>query len=98
LVGTGDFNGDGMSDLLWQNTNGQVATWQMNGFNVTSAGVVADPGPTWTAIGTGAGGSDILLQNTSGQAAIWEMSGSTMTGGSLVNPSPGPTWRAVGLT
>ncbi len=31
-VGVGDFNGDGQTDLLWQNTaTGQVAIWRMNG-------------------------------------------------------------------
>ena len=30
----GDFNDDGHSDILLQNTNGQVAIWEMNGTNV----------------------------------------------------------------
>ena len=30
-VGTGDFNGDGRSDILWQNADGEVAIWEMNG-------------------------------------------------------------------
>jgi hypothetical protein len=34
IVGTGDFNGDGMGDLLWQDTSGNVAIWQMNGVTV----------------------------------------------------------------
>ena len=28
---TSDFNGDGKSDILWQNDNGQVAIWELNG-------------------------------------------------------------------
>ena len=28
---TADFNADGKSDILWQNTNGQAAIWLMNG-------------------------------------------------------------------
>ena len=31
-----DFNDDGYSDILWQNTNGQAAIWEMNGTNVIS--------------------------------------------------------------
>ena len=85
-IGTGDFNGDGHSDILWQNANGQVAIWEMNGTNVIGGGTVsANPGPSWKAIGTGDfngdGHSDILLQNTNGQAAIWEMNGTNVIGG-----------------
>ena len=79
-VGTGDFNDDGHSDILWQNTNGQAAIWEMNGTNESAAAVISpNPGPSWKAVGTGDfngdGHSDILWQNTSGQAAIWEMNG-----------------------
>ena len=28
----GDFNGDGKSDILWQNDNGAPAIWLMDGF------------------------------------------------------------------
>jgi hypothetical protein len=31
IKGTGDFNGDGKTDILWQDTSGNVAIWQMNG-------------------------------------------------------------------
>ena len=50
-IGTGDFNDDGHSDILWQNTSGQVAIWEMNGTNVISeANVGANPGTSWLAI------------------------------------------------
>ena len=40
-IGTGDFNDDGHSDILWQNTSsGQVSIWEMNGTNVIGGGVV----------------------------------------------------------
>ena len=35
-IGTGDFNGDGKSDILWQNADGQAAIWEMNGTNILS--------------------------------------------------------------
>ena len=32
IAGTGDFNGDGKSDIIWQNTiTGQRLIWIMNG-------------------------------------------------------------------
>ena len=96
---TGDFNGDGFSDILFQNKNtGQVSVWEMDGNSLIGGGPVsANPGPNWHAIGTD-GGSDILLQNTSGQTSIWDMSGNTLVGGGPVSPNPGSNWRAVGLT
>ena len=98
-IGTGDFNHDGFSDILFQNAGtGQISTWEMNGAKLIVGGPVSpNPGPSWRAIGTD-GGSDILLQNTSGQASIWDMSGTTLTGGGPVSLSPEASSRAVGLT
>jgi len=39
IVETGDFNGDGKSDILWQDTSGNVAIWFMNGAQASGAGV-----------------------------------------------------------
>ena len=41
-----DFNGDGKSDILWQNDNGLPAIWLMDGTNITGAAVLPNPGPT----------------------------------------------------
>ena len=72
-IGTGDFNGEGFSDIdiLFQNTiSGQVSIWEMDGNKLIGGGPVSpSPGPSWKAIGTGDfnddGFSDILFQNTS---------------------------------
>ena len=68
-----------------------------NGTSVMNSAVVANPGPSWHAIGTD-GGSDILLQNTSGQAAIWDMNGTNIVSSGAVSANAGPNWRAVALT
>jgi hypothetical protein len=102
-IGTGDFYGNGLSDILLQNTStGQVAIWEMNGTNVIGGGTVSsDHGPSWHAIGTGDfngdGHSDILWQNVNGQVAIWEMNGtSQIPGGSQVlSMNPGPSWHVI---
>ena len=94
-IGTGDFNDDGHSDILFQNTtSGQVSIQEMNGTNVIGGGTVsANPGLSWHAIGTGDfngdGHSDILFQNTNGQAMVWEMNGTNVIGGGAVSPNPG---------
>ena len=104
-VGTGDFNGDGHSDILWQNARRsgrdlgdereQPDRWRQRR-------VGAIPARAWKAIGTGDfngdGYSDILWQNTSGQAAIWEMNGTNLDRRRQrrSRPNPGPTWKAIG--
>jgi hypothetical protein len=35
---TGDFNGDGNSDIVWQDTSHNVAIWEMNGTSVLNPG------------------------------------------------------------
>jgi uncharacterized repeat protein (TIGR03803 family) len=100
-AGTGDFNDDGLPDILWQNTDGRAAIWDMDGTTLIGGGTVSpNPGPGWFALGAGDfnddGHSDILWQNTStGQASIWEMNGNTLIGGGTVSPNPGPGWFAI---
>jgi hypothetical protein len=96
-LGTGDFNGDGRSDILWQNDSGEAAIWEMNGTTVIGAASIGNPGPDWHIMGTGDynhdGKSDILWQNSSGAVAVWELNG-TSTIAAAVLANPGPTWHA----
>ena len=98
---TSDFNKDGLSDILWQNIDGQASIWDMNGNTLIGGGAVSsNPGPNWHAVGTGDfnhdGHSDILWQNANGQASIWDMNGNNLIGGGAVSPNPGPAWKAIG--
>ena len=95
------YAGGSSSNILWQNTSGQAAIWEMNGKTLTGGGAVSpNPGPSWVEVGTGDfnhdGHSDILWQSADGQASIWEMNGTTLTGGGTVSPNPGPSWTVVG--
>ncbi len=96
-----DFYGDGYSDLIWQNTDGQAVIWEQNGTTAFGGGPAGpDPGLGWNLIGTGDfngdGLSDFLWQNTNGQADIWEMDGTNKIGGGTVGPNPGPNWDVIG--
>lgn len=75
IVGTGDFNRDGKTDLLWQYSNpgfgndAQLAVWYMDGVSMTSPTLLnpAYPSsPKWRVAGTGDyngdGKVDILFQ------------------------------------
>ena len=46
-IGTGDFNHDGFSDILFQNkSTGQVSIWEMQGDKLIGGGPVnPNPGP-----------------------------------------------------
>jgi hypothetical protein len=48
-IGTGDYNGDGDSDILFQNNNGTPMIWTMNGASVTATATLPDPGSHWHA-------------------------------------------------
>jgi hypothetical protein len=72
-----DFNGDGHSDVLWQNVNGTVAIWDSgqaaSAHTVAGAGVMAS---SWHIAGTGDfdgnGHGDILWQNANASVLIWD--------------------------
>jgi FG-GAP repeat protein len=48
VVATGDYNGDGKSDLLWRDTSGNTALWFMNGATVASTGGLGNISTVWT--------------------------------------------------
>jgi hypothetical protein len=101
IEGTGDFYGDGHTDILWQNDNGSVALWEMNGTTITQSGIVAaNPGPSWHIAGTGDfngdGKSDIAWRNDDGSVAVWDMNGTTIQA-SAVLANPGTSWNVSGF-
>ena len=91
-----DFSRDGNGDILFQNDNGQLAIWTMNGFSLLSSVGLANPGSSWHAIGSGDfngnGTSDILLQNNDGSVAEWLLNGSSIVSASVIG-NPGSDWH-----
>jgi hypothetical protein len=45
---TGDYNRDGMSDLLWRDNLGNTSMWFMNGTAVAATAGVGNIPTTWT--------------------------------------------------
>ena len=95
------FASDPGSDLLFQNTDGQMVLWQMNGLSIAAWGAIGpDPGPDWFAMGTGAffagDTSDILWQANNGAVELWRVQGTTLLGGDPIAANPGPSWHIAG--
>ncbi len=97
------FVSDPNTDILLQNTNGQLALWQVSGAppGLTAYGTVGpNPGPSWFAMGTGAfftgDTSDVVWQNQNGQVALWQVQSTTLLNYGIVGSNPGPTWHIKG--
>ena len=101
-----DFNGDGRSDILWRNVDGQLSNWlgQANGGFVENNANAATVVPTsWTVVATGDingdGRDDILWRHTDGTISNWL---GTANGGFTPNNANGAVnvpnaWAVVGL-
>jgi len=82
IAETGDFNGDGKADLLWQHEDGRVSLVRMNGATVLSELELRPAGNVWRvnflADLNGDWKSDILWEQPDGSAVAWTMDGTTM--------------------
>ena len=79
LVGLGDFNGDGIVDLLWHDNSGNTAIWYLNS-SMAFQGPHPRDYPDQLDHRTdgdynGDGKADILWLDTSGNVALWLMNG-----------------------
>lgn len=108
IAGTGDFNADQKSDILWQKDDGSLQVWYMNGTsrgNDEWANLVpartADPDSRVAAIAdfNGDGTADILFRHArTGRFLVWLMDGKSRVSVQAPRP-PGVddfTWRLVG--
>jgi hypothetical protein len=81
VAGTGDFNGDGNSDILWYNVpSGTVGVWFLNGAKLLQSGTFGPVPTNWQIAETGDFNgdrkSDILWRDMNGgTVAIWLING-----------------------
>ncbi|TBW37605.1 hypothetical protein EYW49_10875 [Siculibacillus lacustris] len=45
-----DFDGDGKSDLLFRNTDGTLASWDLSGTSLIGGGTIGNPGTGWAVV------------------------------------------------
>ena len=106
IITTGDFNGDGKSDLVWQNqATGLVELQFLDGNTAVGGGTIANNafGPGWNVVGAGDflgnGFDDLVYQRQSdGLVEIQFLNGNALVGGGPIANSPfGPGWQVVGV-
>jgi len=103
IVGTGDFDGDYLTDILWRNTKtGQNAVWYMSWTKFFGdqdyLETVSDL--NWKIIGTGDFNDDnepdILWRHASGFLLVWYMDGAKHTSSAWISWIADPNWKIVG--
>jgi hypothetical protein len=104
VVGTGDFNGDGRSDLLWRHTiTGKNSLWLLDGTTILpgTGRLLTVSNQNWVVVGTrdfdGDARADIVWRNLgSGNNGLWFMDGTTILPGSgPMDPMADPGWAVV---
>jgi serralysin len=93
-----DFNGDGISDVLFRNSQGGVAVWELNGNHIDLNASVGSAGSNWHEAGigdfNGDGKADLLWRNDQGGVAMWQMDGHHIAANTTVG-SAGTDWHVV---
>jgi len=82
-LGVGDFDGDGMRDILWRTPTGEVSAWLLDGLAIRESGPITDGSEVsraWKVAGIGdfdGDGSDDVLwrQARAGEVVLWRMEG-----------------------
>jgi FG-GAP-like repeat/RTX calcium-binding nonapeptide repeat (4 copies) len=100
LVGINDFNGDGRSDLMWQDNKGLIFWGQFftteGSLGLTQSSLGGSAG--FKVVGTGDynadSKADILLRDATGANAIWTLDGSNILSQQFID-STDPNWSVT---
>jgi hypothetical protein len=94
VVGTGDYNGDGTTDILLQNAGGSIIDWSLSngaysGYNSIGNANASGYGVVGTGDFNGDSTSDILLENGSGTLIDWIVKNGAYSGYSPIGNTSG---------
>jgi hypothetical protein len=107
IMGTGDLNGDGFSDLLWwHDAEGWLAAWLLQNNQVVTTSLLSINrmlDTAWHLKGAGDfdgdGFADLVWQHNDGRIAVWFMRGTTVIGTELLSARLSDTrFQIVGVT
>ena len=98
-------NRDGFADLIWQHTDGRLATWFLRGREVlgTSPLSVDRVDSSWRIAGAGdidgTGSTDLVWQKSDGSLSVWVMLGTTVrrTVPLSINRVADTAWQIAGV-
>jgi hypothetical protein len=109
IVGVGDFNRDGLADILWEYrtaTTAKLALWYMNGsvrLGTEDSAPPMLPDSGWRVAAVvdldGDGISDVVWQHvTTAEVLVWHMNGASLAGEAFTDPTRNTDvgWRLVG--
>ena len=101
IAGAGDFLGNGETDLVLENANGQLAIWMLEKGVIKYAVSPPALGSGWHVVGAGdfngGGHADLVLENaTTGWRVIWIMNGGAIV--SAINlGTVDPSWHIAAV-
>jgi plastocyanin len=94
------FFGGATSDVLFANTNGAIALWNVQAGVAASANSLGSVTSDWSVAGTGdfygTGTADILFQNTNGDVAQWQMHNGQAVAATTVGVTDPTQWTIAG--
>lgn len=95
-----DLNGDGVSDVLWHHTSGELDTWLINNGLLNGGAAVSSVSIAWRVAGIGDidgnGTADVVWQNTtSGAVESWLINNGQLAGGGGVGFASS-AWQPLG--
>ncbi len=105
VIADGDFNGDGVTDLLWRNTSdGRIFYQPFASNGLPNGGTIfyTEPNAAWKIVHTpdldGDGKADLLWYNTStGQVYVMLMNGGTIKAQAMVYTEPNLSWSIAAV-